>query len=97
MRAAVTMKTEEPRCAWMDAAKALDARLAAEITAADLDDPIQAIKAVVLSAYIGETIALRDRNHHNYPWQTSNREYLGSRVNTIGWETGPRLVRQTFV
>ena len=54
---------------WIDAAKTFEGRVAAHIAVADIADPIEAIKDVVLSAYIGETIALRDRNHHNSPWR----------------------------
>ena len=61
--------TEESRRAWIDAATKFEGRVAAHIAVADIYDPIEAIKAVVLLSYIGETIALRDRNHPNSPWR----------------------------
>ena len=43
--------------------------MAAHIAASDIEDPIDAIKAAVLSTEIGDTIALQDRNHHEHHWR----------------------------
>ena len=39
-------------------------RIAFHIAAFDIDDPLDAIKAVVTSTEVGDCVALRDRNHH---------------------------------
>ena len=41
-----------------------DGRIAFHIAAFDIDDPLDAIKAVVTSTEVGDCVALRDRNHH---------------------------------
>ena len=51
---------------WIDAAKTFEGRVSAHIAVADIYDPIEAIKAVVLSAYIGRdhrTSRVREIEH----------------------------------
>ena len=65
----MALATAESTADWIDAAMTFEGRMAAHIAASDIEDPIDAIKAAVLSTEIGDTIALQDRNHHEHPWR----------------------------
>ena len=65
----MALATAESTADWIDAAMTFEGRMAADIAVSDIEDPIDAIKAAVLSTEIGDTIALQDRNHHEHHWR----------------------------
>ena len=61
--------TAESTAAWIADSAILDGRIDFQIAAFDIVDPLEALKNVVESAEIGDSLALVDRNHHAQPWR----------------------------
>ena len=61
--------TAESTAAWIADSAILDGRIDFQIVAFDIVDPLEALKNVVESAEIGDSLALVDRNHLAQPWR----------------------------